>query len=99
MLMETELKATHASEEEAEQASVSASAMTAESTPTPEEEEEEEEDEEERCKKMFFKSAENFRYGKASKLNMLAFRKKFKQLSYTKIYFKIQKIDQILPDF
>ena len=27
-------------------------------------------------KKRFFKSAENFRYGKASKLNMLAFRKK-----------------------
>ena len=27
-------------------------------------------------KKKFFKSAENFRYGKSSKLNMLAFRKK-----------------------
>ena len=43
--------------------------------------EEEEEDEEEEYKKRFFKSAENFRYGKASKLNMLAFRKKSKQLS------------------
>ena len=41
-------------------------------------EEEDEEDEEEEYKKMFFKSAENFRYGKASKLNMLAFRKKIK---------------------
>ena len=33
-------------------------------------EEEEEGDEEEEYKKSFFKSAENFRYGKASELNM-----------------------------
>ena len=39
-------------------------------------------DEEEEYKKSFFKSAENFRYGKAGKLNMLTFRKKFKKLNY-----------------
>ena len=39
-------------------------------------------EEEEEYKKMFFKSAQNFRYGKVGKLNMLAFRKKFKQVSY-----------------
>ena len=47
-----------------------------------EEEEEDEEEEEEEYKKMFFKSAQNFRYGKAGKLNMLTFRKKFKNLTY-----------------
>ena len=31
---------------------------------------------------MFFKSAQNFRYGKAGKLNMLTFRKKIKNLTY-----------------
>ena len=46
-------------------------------------EEEEEGDEEEEYKKSSFKSAENFRYGKAGKLNMLTFRKKkIKQLTY-----------------
>ena len=45
-------------------------------------EEEEEGDKEEEYKKSFFKSAENFRYGKAGKLNMLTFRKKFKKLNY-----------------
>ena len=52
-------------------------------------------------KKRFFKSAENFRYGKSSKLNMLAFRKKKSKNSPMgmKIHFQIQKIDQILPDF
>ena len=45
-------------------------------------EEEEEGDEEEENKKSFLKSAENFRYGKAGKLDMLTFRKKFKKLNY-----------------
>ena len=31
---------------------------------------------------MFFKSAQNFRYGKVGKLNMLTFRKKFNNLTY-----------------
>ena len=44
--------------------------------------EEKDEEEEEDYKKSFFRSAENFRYGKAGKLNMLTFRKKFKQLTY-----------------
>ena len=49
---------------------------------------------------MFFKSADNFRYGKVSELNMLAFRKKSNNSPMgMKIHFKIQKIDQILPDF
>ena len=42
----------------------------------------EEDAEEEEYKKRFFKSAENFWYGEPSILNMLAFRKKFKQPSY-----------------
>ena len=33
-------------------------------------------------KKSSFKSAQNFRYGKARELNMLTFRKKYKQLTY-----------------
>ena len=49
---------------------------------------------------MFFKSADNFRYGKVSELNMLAFRKKSNNSPMgMKIHFKIQKIDQMLPHF
>ena len=49
---------------------------------------------------MFFKSAENFRYGKWIQLNILAFRKKLNNTPMgMKIHFKIQKIDQILPHF